>query len=520
MRNVRTQGTILATVMGVVSCGGETPTGGSPPPPAPPPAQVASIEVDYSRVGLFPGETLGMGARARDSDGRRINAVLEWSSSDPSIVEASPISSISGRLVALASGEAVLTVRSGEVEVTVPVSVASLADHNVVASGSGAHPFEEEPILARDAAGILYAAWKDGDGDPPGRPNRVVFSRSSDGGRSWSGEAPIPQFYPGTGVRQSDPWLIEAAGTLYLSWSETGAAGERALGVTTSTDGGSSWSTPSNAHLYDERPDKPMIAIGDDGALYMVYKLIERGGRSGSVIVARSLDGGASWPDTTRVSSGDGNVALPAIATLPGGGACAFWADFRNSVLIDDPYEIMSSCSRDSGDSWDTETVLASAPGGPGYLFQGGPVAATSGQTLFLSWIGDGFEVLVARSDDGGNSWSDPIAANDATHGQRWQPTLATGEDGRLHLTWYDSRRDDIHVAHSYSDDSGDTWARDLRVTTEPTPANLTPVGPPTWEGTRLGDYMGLVVLPDAAVVLFTDWRGANQDIMSARIDR
>ncbi|MDX1392838.1 MAG: Ig-like domain-containing protein [Gemmatimonadota bacterium] len=474
-------------------------------------------------MGLFPDDFVVVPAEARDTDSEVVSVALEWASSDPHVVEASSLGPRNGRLAAVAPGEATVTVSAGATSVDIAVSVgAVLEGENILASAVSSHPWAEEPILAAGSGGVLYAGWKEGFGNPPGNPARVIFSRSSDGGRSWSVATPMPTVsdLSDAEVIRSDPWLVEDRGSLVYSWLEHDDAGRRAVGVARSEDGGATWSAPSSALAFEGAPDKSVLAGDGAGTLYVIYGL--EGDDRESVVVVRSLDDAATWTDPVRVTEAEGALFLPMIAALPGGIACAFWGDNSDFPLFGDPYALMTACSMDGGVTWEPERVLDVAPDlGPGYQRQGGPHAITDGVgTFFVAWIADGPNFVVARSDDGGRSWSEPVAVNDGPNGLRWQPTLALASDGTLHATWYDTRSGDIHVAYAYSEDGGLTWSRDARVTTGGTPPNLTPVGPPTSEGTRLGDYMGLVATADAVVVLFTDWRGVDQDIRSARIPR
>jgi hypothetical protein len=321
-------------------------------------------------------------------------------------------------------------------------------------------------------------------------------------------------------LAQKDPWLaLDNRGTVYFSWLEeiVHLTANQELVVDTSLvlvarsdDGGSTWSGPVNVQsVQPGKADKPSIASDAAGVLYVGYSLFgsdfEFSGLDESVVVSRSVDGGLTWSAPVELTTGF--VLITNLAAGPAGQVCAGWRDFSASLA-----EV--GCSSDQGVTWGV-TTLGAASTEDLRLFSSGPsVAASRGGDLFVAWIDADSNLVVSRSADAGATWSEPTVIDDAPRARRWQPTIAVGPDDRLHATWYDDRMGVIHLVYSTSSDSGATWSRGARVTSEPTPFGRT--GP---NATRLGDYMGLAVAPDGSVhVVWTDWRAASQDIFHARI--
>jgi len=98
-----------------------------------------------------------------------------------------------------------------------------------------------------------------------------------------------------------------------------------------------------------------------------------------------------------------------------------------------------------------------------------GPRVAVSGRTVCISVIGgkqgkgrDG-DVLVFRSNDNGQTWQGPVAANDkADSAREGLHGMASGPKGELCCVWLDLRDDKTEVYSSISRDAGETWSENV----------------------------------------------------------
>jgi hypothetical protein len=124
--------------------------------------------------------------------------------------------------------------------------------------------------------GTLLLAWPDHSG-----PHwNVVFSRSSDGGESWSPPAPFP------GPDHADRWLValatDPAGGVHAAWYDN-AEGATALRYVRSDDGGWTWTPPRSwrgvvptgepARLGDYLG----VAAGPDGEAFVAWTAVVEG---------------------------------------------------------------------------------------------------------------------------------------------------------------------------------------------------------------------------------------------------
>jgi len=133
--------------------------------------------------------------------------------------------------------------------------------------------------------------------------------------------------------------------------------------------------------------------------------------------------------------------------------------------------------------------------------------AASAGNAVYVSWFEDHNDfstVLVARSEDAGVHWRAPqLVVREKA--QAFLPTLAVAGDATVGLLWFDFRHFkpgsptlDTDVWFSTSRDRGVHWTERRAAG----PFDLRSV-PRALFGPFIGDYMGLVGLPDGFAAAF-----------------
>jgi hypothetical protein len=209
-----------------------------------------------------------------------------------------------------------------------------------------------------------------------------MFSRTSDGGLTWSTGRPI--FDPGEknqtiGNQIIVPKAGPAAGQLIDGFDlilTKGGKGHNprssnSVAIIRSTDGGNTWSTPTIVAQEVPNPVSingvqlrtsdilPEFTAGPEGNLYAVWQDARFSPTGASKIAfSMSTDGGATWSAPIRVdqSKGDAPAFTPQVTTRPDGTVAIQYYDLENATAaapdLTDQFLVTCSSSCSSPASW------------------------------------------------------------------------------------------------------------------------------------------------------------------------
>jgi hypothetical protein len=254
-----------------------------------------------------------------------------------------------------------------------PPLVAIVASHSRDGGRSWAEPATVAPRLIGNEtpaitgsptlAGHAYMVWANFTFDFP-RANTLEFSRTTNGGNSWSPPVLIDQPGPFAWV-QAPRLLVLPDGTLLTLFARTDLeAGFGAHYAARSLDEGRTWLPPVQlgpqlplvefvhpefGHL--PQPHYPSAAVAPDGTAYIAFEN-NSSATSGGIGVAKSSDGGLTWSSSTlRVSA---YAFEPAIAVNKHGIVGVTWYDLRNDRPGDAALtaDVWFAHSHNRGESW------------------------------------------------------------------------------------------------------------------------------------------------------------------------
>jgi len=256
-------------------------------------------------------------------------------------------------------------------------------------------------------------------------------------------------------------------GRLAATWYAGSREGGRDVAIYFSllAPGAAQWSSP-RAIVTRESAERDLnrairkvgnsVVFADEtGKLWVIYVTVSIGGWSGSSLnVTTSLNGGTTWSRSERLTlSPFFNLAeLVKNAPVPlsdGGWAVPIYHELTSTFpellwLHETADEVRATKSR-LGAGW--------------YGYQPALAPLTRSRALaFLRDDGAARAVSLARTDDGGETWSDPEPLN--------LPNPDAGldaiglSDGRLLLAFNDSARDRSNLRLAISADEGQTWTR------------------------------------------------------------
>ncbi len=297
------------------------------------------------------------------------------------------------------------------------------------------------PTIATDGDGVWVVAWSTDETlrGTLGRDRDILFVRSIDDGRTWSDPVPL-------NVNAASDWgsdrevsiTTDGRGRWVAVWSSTDSLANRIGGdsdllIARSSDGGATWTHPmplnTNAigdAAFDTSPE--VVADGSGRWVAVWSSGAPRGGPFGpdrDILCAYSTDGGATWSD---------------------------------------PAPLNSNAASDRNSDWSPRL----ASDGRGHW-----VAVWTSADSLEDAIGVDRDVLVARSSDGGETWSQAAPLNRSAPRDAREdssPAIATDGRGSWVVTWHAwgalgyGDGSDADIVASYSGDDGDTWTRPVPI--------------------------------------------------------
>jgi hypothetical protein len=271
--------------------------------------------------------------------------------------------------------------------------------------------------------------------------NGIFVRRSLDGGKTWEANAATVIAHESTPniPFEDKPWIVAAtagphAGNIYVGWTQFTLTGSDLL-FSRSTDGGKSWSTAIKLNSIPGLPRDDNGAlegfhgvVGPDGTLYTIWDA-----RDG-IMMAVSRDGGASFTkDRLIIPAGPGYFGITGVARSngfpqigidphangssanAGGNLYVSWSDYTNGDV-----DVFVSSSSDHGKTWSAPMRVNNDPlhNGADQFFQWMAVDPQSGAVnlIFYDRRQDNQETTVslARSSDGGKTFSNYMLDREA----------------------------------------------------------------------------------------------------------
>ncbi|MEW5807232.1 MAG: sialidase family protein [Acidobacteriota bacterium] len=255
--------------------------------------------------------------------------------------------------------------------------------------------------------------------------------------------------------------------------------GEVDAGYYYSKDGGATWGDGTIVETTFEAQGDPAVAFCANGYVYYSFISFNRSSDDNGLFVARSTDGGATWPLVKDIVMNFGSF-------VPFEDKEYIACDTTNSSYKNYVYvswtrfniwksTIMLSRSTDGGKSYSQPMTISDAGG-----VQGSVPAVGSNGEVYVIWEGSPATFYLDISTNGGKSFGtdkkvvDIVDISDSPCYRRNSfPAFdvdisSSAYRGSLYVAWSDNRNGDPDIYFTYSRDKGTTWATPKRINTDP----------------------------------------------------
>ncbi|HLG16440.1 MAG TPA: sialidase family protein [Blastocatellia bacterium] len=225
---------------------------------------------------------------------------------------------------------------------------------------------------------------------------------------------------------------LDSIETVNIVWGDISTGVKRVL-FFRSTDRGSTFNEPIDVSRSPGEAFSPEIAMDPGEGINVVWEDTAPGQQA--IMFARSTDGGSNFSDPIRVSQGEGAASEPHIAADSLGGLHVVWADES-----EDGRQAFYSHSTDGGQTFSSPINISRDSDAEAQKL----VVTTFGRTVYVAYNDSqnrSRQVLLAKSDDGGATFSDPIEVSEAdrSKGRGHSPAMVVDSTGKLHIVWIDS---------------------------------------------------------------------------------
>lgn len=354
------------------------------------------------------------------------------------------------------------------------------------AGGSAGDPFL---AVGRDGRVYSSASWVNFDPGPVARTGRDV-ARGYVSAAAWGGgfEQPV-EVDPLVSAQRvqllADPEVPGRVTAFYQHASDVAASDPvggsalplpgDALYVRTSVDGGRTFGVPS------------LVAVPLPGHAHVTLGLV----RSGSTLVAVRAD-----VDLAAYAAG--------LATAQAGLA----------EPAPTPEALYAHRSTDGGLTWSDGAYIGTYTLGGGAGFAIPDVASGPEGDVYVTWPeGSGPSMVrVARSRDGGQSWSTTTAATVA--GVAFEPSVAVRADGHAAVAFYELTGDVLSERAAATTDGAASWSPAASFAPDVSYSALSG----STDGSAVGPFQDLVALPDGYGAAFTTLARGHAAVVYSRL--
>lgn len=363
-----------------------------------------------------------------------------------------------------------------------------------------------------------------------GNSARLFFS--NDAGNSW-----IPALVPLSGLSNfteaTDPAVAyDAQGNVYYAMIHYQTFGNGdGLFVNMSADNGATWKNKavevkrnSDATVFE---DRPAITVDNSSGtfknnVYVTWTSLEN--ENGRILFSRSVNGGASFENYIELATG--KVHTTDVKVDQNGAVYVAFLLNNNTIVVRKSVDgglsfsapVTAATFEHSGIAYNN-TFLLKQNGTTGVKVRSFPTLALLNNHVYICYsaknAGDLSDIFMVKSPDGGATFSAPVKINNDNTGSDQFMPRADVRDGKLYITWLDSRDDANNVTIAaylgVSEDAGASFTNRRLATQDFNPSSILLKN-------YIGDYIGLAVGRENIISVWTDGRNNLFDVYAGII--
>lgn len=284
------------------------------------------------------------------------------------------------------------------------------------------------PELAINEAGDFYCLYsRETNG-------YFYFQRSSDGGQTWTAPVRVADYYISPNpIGSNGEMRLDSQGTinvLLIMDEMEGRVGN--IFFTRSSDGGATWSP--KLFLTEQEPGiRPALAVDSQDNLYVAWFKQRAYHRTSPwfVHLRRSSNGGAQWTAGIDVNEGNGGFpgGFPNIAVSPLNDHVYLVWDSRSNYYSRD-YQVFFSRSTDRGATWSTPLNISASPDINYYP----EIAVDAAGNINVIWSRNG-ALWFRRSTNDGSTWSQIVQISELGR-NTFRSRIGVDAAGNVKLLW------------------------------------------------------------------------------------
>ncbi|WP_447968889.1 sialidase family protein [Nitrospira sp. M1] len=355
----------------------------------------------------------------------------------------------------------------------VSVAVSAEAQHKVSLgqqlSINHGHAQVSGPALQVDEQGNRHVAWHEVGQES----NKLFYVKSETKATTIPGAVHVNNNGPSVAsVHQSPGLALGADGKVYLSWSSPQTQKSKnpfasTLRLSTSTDQGKSFATPITVN-DDETPTGHTfdnLCVDSKGTVHLAWIDERTGKKQPKTYVTRSQDQGKSVAKNLQLEGDTCVCCRTALATAPDGTIYVTWRQILDGKFR----ETVVARSKDGGRTYSSPVVVGNDRWNfPACPHRPASIAVDGKGRLYVSWYTEGPDdvpgVYLAISDDEGKTFSPRKKLNVSKSTFPDKPQMAVDRLGRVLMVWEELSPVRHEIFFSYSLDRGQTFNRPQRL--------------------------------------------------------